>query len=416
LLFPSPTDLIRSVNVVCLHHRLGGFSSHHYNEARGLLAELGQRGIRLELLVNARAEPAIVAELGAQAVLDDPTFRLEWSFEERSRRFRSMLHKHSDRLLGRDDVLLVTIATQLEAHALTLWLRERPRRKRPWVMVLFLSDRWNRAGREEYERQAAEFREVAAAIASLDDDETRRMIFCAVTELLAAELRELLGTEVGVAPLPQRYGDPLPQTGASGATRRPLVTILGGTRREKGSYLIPDIIRACRTEVDVAFLVHLTNNTLTPAEAEQLAGIAGEPQVSVIRDALPLLQYETAVAGADLALFPYEVVPYRKRCSGVFAEAVAYGKPVVVTPGTWLAAQVEAGRAAGIVSEDFEPSSIARAIARCVAGLDPLTRQAQSLSAEWRRTNSLPAFVDFLQAEIARRKGTEGQRRRWFRL
>jgi glycosyltransferase involved in cell wall biosynthesis len=55
---------------------------------------------------------------------------------------------------------------------------------------------------------------------------------------------------------------------------------------------------------------------------------------------------------------------------------VAYGKPVVATRGTWMAEQIEAGRAAGTIFEDLEPDSIARAIARCVVDLKSLQQSA----------------------------------------
>jgi glycosyltransferase involved in cell wall biosynthesis len=396
---------------VCLHHRLGGYSSHHYNEARGLREELDRRQTKLVLLVNAHAEPRVVAELQARAVLDDPTFRLEWSFAERSGRFVDMLHAHVDRSVRRDDRLLVTIATQLEAHALTRWLQGLPDRRKPWIVVLFLSDRWNRGTREDHERQIGELGELRAALASLSADDARRMILAAVTERLAAELSDVLGTNVAYAPMPLPYGQPPPSTRPSS---RPLVAILGGTRREKGSYRIADIIRATRALADVDFLVHLTNDTLTTDEAAQLARIADEPHVTVIREALPVAAYEAALASADLALFAYEVIPYRQRCSGVFGEAVAFGKPAIVTPGTWMAEQIANRRAAGAIADDETPESYARAIARCVANLDALRRDAESLSDAWRRTVSLTAFLDQIQAEIARRGADEPSRRRRF--
>ncbi len=87
----------------------------------------------------------------------------------------------------------------------------------------------------------------------------------------------------------------------------------------------------------VEFLVHLANNTLTAEEAEQLAQIAEEPQVIVIREPMSLPEHDVALNSADIGLFPYEVFPYRKRNSGVFAEAAAYGKPVV---GEFLAGEL----------------------------------------------------------------------------
>ncbi|HYM59280.1 MAG TPA: glycosyltransferase [Thermoanaerobaculia bacterium] len=390
------------MKVICLHHRLGGLTSHHFNEAHGFMEEFDRRGKQFVLLVNAHAPAQIVAELKAHAVLDDPTFRMEWSFEERSRRFVKMLHKEVDRRLNADDCVLITIATQLEAYALTRWLAEMPRRKKPWIVILFVSDRWNRSTRDEYERQIAEFRKLNAAIASLAAEDARRMIFFAVTAPLAEELTALLGTSVDIAPMPLPYGDPHLYRPATPQSRLPRVAILGGTRPEKGSYLIPEIIRACRSHVQVEFLVHLTNNTMTPEAFEKLARIAGEPHVTVISEPMTLPEYNAALHSATVALFPYEVTPYKKRTSGVFAEAVAFGKPVVATRGTWMAAQIEAGRAAGTIFDELQPDSIAQAIARCVADLESLQESAQALSSAWRAANSLSAFVDLMEGRIAK--------------
>ncbi|MBK5260364.1 MAG: glycosyltransferase [Thermoanaerobaculia bacterium] len=402
------------MKVICIHHRLAGLTSHHFNEAHGFAREFDRRGKKFVLMVNHHAPAHIVAELNAHAVLDDPTFRMEWSFEERSRRFVDMLHRNVDRRVRAGDCVLITISTQLEAHALTRWLQELPGRKKPWIVILFLSDRWNRSGRDEYERQIAEFRTLNAAIASLTPEDARKMLFFAVTDLLAEELSGLLGTRVDYAPMPLPYVDPQLFPTAKRELDLPRVAILGGTRREKGSYLIPEIVRACRSHVQVEFVVHLTNNTLTAEELEKLERLTGEPDVILIRQPMTLPEFYATLKSADIALFPYEVIPYRKRTSGVFGESVAFGKPVVATPGTWLAEQIEAGRAAGVISEDLEPDSIARAVARCVAELEPLTRSAQALSPEWRRTISLSAFVDLIETQIALRSQNEHPTRRWW--
>src|SRR5205807_1773779 len=177
-----------------------GLTSHHFNEAQGFIEEFARRGTSFELLVSIRAPPPIVAELGAHAVLDDPTFRMEWSFEVRSDRFLAMLHEHLDHRATADHCVLITVSTQLEAHALTCWLAALPSARKPWVVTLFLSDRWNRSGQAEYERQVAEFRKLAASIASISPMDAHRLMFFAVTESLAEELTGLLGTPVAVAP------------------------------------------------------------------------------------------------------------------------------------------------------------------------------------------------------------------------
>jgi len=404
------------MKVICLHHRLAGFTSHHFNEAHGFRQEFARRGKEFVLLINSQAPAPIVAELEAHAVLDDPTFRLEWSYEERSKRFLRMLHAKIDGRLRANDCVLITIATQLEAHALTRWLQELPLRKKPWIVILFLSDRWNRYGPDEYDRQIAEFRTLEATISSLTPDVARRVIFLATTGLLAEELTGLLGTNVDAAPMPLPYGDPQLSSAAERESHLPRVVILGGTRREKGSHLIPAIVEACRSHVQAEFVVQLANDTLTAEELEKLATVGNQPNVTVIRHPMTLPEYNAALNDADIALFPYEVIPYRKRTSGVFAEAVAFGKPVVVTRGTWMAEQIESGRAAGTIFEDLQPDSIARAIARCVADLESLQQSAQAVSSTWRRTVSLSAFVDLMETQIAlRSKDDKPKRLSWWR-
>ncbi len=390
---------------ICIHPRFGGFTSHHFNESHGFMREFDRRGKEFLLLINVRASAQIVAELHARPVIDDPTFRIEWSFEERSRRFLEMLHSQVDADLNANDCVMITVASQLEAHALTCWLQELPRDIKPWVVILIIGDRWNRSGREEYERQIAEFRILQAAISSLAPEDARRMIFGTTTDLLAEELRGLLGTQVDVVPIPMAYGDPALYPSAKPNSHLPRVSVLGGTRREKGSCLMPDIVRVCRSHVRVEFLIQLVNNTLTVEEVKDLARIAKEPHVTVIREPLPMPEYNIALNSADIALFPYEIIPYRKRTSGVFAEAVAYGKPVVAPRGTWMAEQIEAGRAVGTIFEDLKAESIAQALACCVANLGPLRQSAQAKSIEWRKKFCLSAFVDYLEEQIALRSG-----------
>ncbi|MBK8618589.1 MAG: glycosyltransferase [Anaerolineales bacterium] len=389
------------MKTICIHHRLGGFTSHHFNEAYGFLQEFDRRGKEFLLLVSIHCPVQIVAELNARAVLEDSTFRMEWSFEERSRRFLDMLHAQIDADLNVNDRVLITISTQLEAHALACWLQELPLIKKPWIVILILSDRWNRSGREEYERQIAEFRILNAAIEHLAPEDAQRLIFCTLTDLLAEELSSLLGTKVGVAPIPLEYGDAGSYNSVISRPHLPRVAVLGGTRREKGSYLIHDIIQACRSQVNVEFLVHLANNSLTSEEVERLSRIVEEPQVIVVCEPMNLIEYNAALVSADIALFPYEVIPYRKRISGVFAEAVAYGKPVIATRGTWMAEQIEAGRASGTTFEDLQLDSIVKAIARCVVDLEQLQNSAIHLSVEWRKKYCLSAFVDYMDEQIA---------------
>jgi hypothetical protein len=390
-----------------LHHRLIGITGHRFHEALGLRDEAWRRGMKPVILIHETAHDAVrVALPDARAVLHDPVFRTDWSFNERTRDFVAMLHAQVDRELWRGDRVLMTVATQCEARALALWLRELPVERRPWILVLFPSDRWNRRGPEERERQVAEFRSLAADVAALAAADRRRLLFCSHTRGLSAEISSLLGQPLGVAPVPEIYKgmETLAAARPARLDRPPRVAVLGGARMEKGSLRVRPVVQACRRRrLALEFRVHLVNELLAPAEFEDLAAVAGEPGVTVVRGPLSRQEYLRLLAESDVLLLPYDRLPYRQRPSGTLAEAVGCGMPVVVPDGIWAAEQVEEGMAAGVVYEGDDAEAIAEALGRCAAAIEPLRAQARALAPSWMRTHSAQAFLDWMEGEIAAR-------------
>lgn len=392
--------------VIGIHHRLISLSGHRYTEAVGSVEEYSRRGLKVLLFISRFASPKIAQNLRAKAVLGDPTFCLEWSFEERTRLFTEMLHTHIAPVVEADDRVFLTVATQLEANALARWLRELPPQKKPWIVTVFLSDRWNRYGPAEYARQVDEFRILREELKKLSDTENQKLLFFSVNEKLSDEIGRLVGRDVGFVPMPLRYELSQWNDGKSGGARShttPVVAVLGGMRLEKGSALIPGIFRACWGLVEVRFRIQMVNEGLSPEDFASALALADEPTVTAILNEMQIEEYARAMRSADLAIFPYEVISYRQRTSGVFGEAVAYGKPVVVPEGTWLAQQIEEGRAVGIVCKDLSPEGYARGIAACIANLRQLTSEAQTLSTGWRESVSITRFTDIVEQEIARR-------------
>jgi len=391
------------MKIICIHHRLAGMNGHRFNEACGLVREAARGRFELVLLVHAEAGAEIASRLNARPVLVDTTYAAGWSFEQRTRGFIPQLHEHIDAELGPGDCVLITVATQLEANALAAWLGELPRDRKPWIVILMMNDRWNQGDATEYGRQAAEFRMLRDALHDLPPGDLHRLIFCASTPGLADELYEFLQVPVAVAPM-TKLGEGMPAPDP--AQPRPCIALLGGARREKGSHLVRDIIHACKGRVEADFLVHLMNETLTTAEFADMESIAGEPGVEVIRGPLPLEQYTRALQSSGIILFPYQVIPYIKRTSGIFYEAVASGKLVVVPRGTWMARQLEDDRAAGVMFDETGVESIVDAISRCVRDREQLEFLARERKAAWVREHGISSFIDFMEREIALRQAS----------
>jgi glycosyltransferase involved in cell wall biosynthesis len=388
------------VKVIALHHRLGGFGGHRYNEARGLIDECRRRGWELDLPISVHAPPAVVERLApfARPVFDDPTFDFSRTFEQRADEFERQVRAHVEPALTADSRVLVTVATQCEACALARWAQSLPQERIPSFFVLFLSDRWNRAGARPDER--AEIAAAGRELRRLSAARRTRFVLTASTPGLAAELSLRMGCAVAPAPAHLNYRG-LAEIARERTTRplraQPVVGLLGGARPEKGSHLIPDIVAACRARAPVRFLVQAWNEGAGAAVTERIRLLAAEPNVTIVDGPIERDAYERALAEIDLLLCPYERVNYRQRNSGIVAEGVAAGLPCVVPSGTWMAAQIEAGRIAGVVYAGDGPSDAAEATMRGAGDLAALTRTAARLAAPWRESESLGAWLDAME-------------------
>ena len=183
-----------------------------------------------------------------------------------------------------------------------------------------------------------------------------------------------------------------------------MVGILGGARPEKGSHLIPAIVQESRRLGRINFTIQLANEQLPEQDFARLCRLAEEPGIQIARGPLDQIAYRSLLASCDILLLPYDRLCYRQRGSGIFVEAAVTGRPVVVPTETWMGRQLAAGTVAGTAFDGDDAASIARAVIRASDTLPALAACAQERAADWQRTMTLDAFLDWLEAEIARRE------------
>lgn len=180
---------------------------------------------------------------------------------------------------------------------------------------------------------------------------------------LAQRLTRLAGLPVEVLPiphLPEELPPPLP------CQDRPMHLVsLGNARDEKGFLEILQAIALLRAETHgldgLRFTLQV--NDPSPSLLPALQALARDlpPEVRLLPDTLSPAQYHTALAEADLVLLPYWRETYEARTSGVLPEALAGGRPVICTAGTWMSDEL-ALHGAGLVVADHDAPGLARAI------------------------------------------------------
>lgn len=227
-----------------------------------------------------------------------------------------------------------------------------------------------------------------------------RIVFTTDSSLLANQYEKLSGRPFSILPIPH-----LPVADAVGIgswggalAGKTVLAFLGTPREEKGYHLLPEAVAGVlREKSDLAFVVQSDvgqESSLCVREARDRLRALGQ-QVIVIERSLETREYYEILQAASAVLMAYSPQVYRARTSGVFAEALAFGKTVIVTAGTWLETQVSS-LGTGVVCEAFTGEGLLRGIERYLSDRNGYDERAGKASVLWRTTHNPKTFVDRL--------------------
>jgi len=125
------------------------------------------------------------------------------------------------------------------------------------------------------------------------------------------------------------------------------ITYLGDARREKGYQHLPHIVQDLWSEYispgKVSFVIQ-SNYNIPEGEPSAVVSrnqlqIFPSDKVKLVIEPPNLEDYQKLLTESDIVLLPYEQTNYYARSSGILAEALAYGIPVLVPAGTWMSRQ-----------------------------------------------------------------------------
>jgi len=102
----------------------------------------------------------------------------------------------------------------------------------------------------------------------------------------------------------------------------------------------------------------------------------------------------SSLLAADVVLVPYSSDAYRYRTSGIFAEAVALGKPVITTRGSWMSDGIDAETA--LLFESGNAVEFAAVMRVAASNLDALSDAAAERRGSWTDFHNPTRFYDLL--------------------
>ena len=362
-------------------HSLGG---HHFNAVQRLQGELAGLGVAAPCLGSGYADRRVVEELACTPTFTRSVYGRTYttpgefadSVAETGRQLAEALRRS-----GMADLIILPCCDQVSAMALARQLKRSWSRPRPRILLWLLygphhlrtPDDLASAGLDGEARAA--FAELAANAAGIE-------AYCE-TPAMADFYRGLVPFEVGVMPGP---GLPARARAIRAAGGPPVVSCIGFANRAKGYRLLPQAVRhVLDRHRDVRFMIHGIVKG-SDAEADQpmfdrLAAL-GE-RVEVRQEVLTSDEYLGRLAETDLLLLPYDPDVYRRRGSGVFADAHHVGIPVVA-PKDCAFARPAFDDGWGVAMTEYDGKSLGIAVLEALDRLAPLSARATEAAGQVR--------------------------------
>jgi glycosyltransferase involved in cell wall biosynthesis len=379
---------------------------HYLNYCSLAVREASRRGIPVS--IYARRECRIECEgLRPLPVFSHDIFKeagrdpLVWPIENFQALNHAFLGDLSQIDLSRfsaDDLLFFPSLNQNQLYGVALWLARIPAPRRPAVAVLlrYLTHEMDYVkGRANHAMLAHYFRYAARALCGVQS----RTFFCADTREMCEAFQSVLGCPVLEVPVAM---DPPPAVESGPGGARPNVTYLGHTSQLKGFHLLPEIIRgALKLDPRPRFTVQIQNGHQHGFDP-LLQWFRKQPasEIGVVEGALSPGEYYRLMAEADIVLLPYSPSYYGRCSSGVFAEAAALGKVIVVPDGTVAARQGREYDLGISVASSWTGTALAEAVGEAVRGRMQLRAKAAAAAARFRTEQSVENFWSRLLSAV----------------
>jgi glycosyltransferase involved in cell wall biosynthesis len=402
------------MRVYLLQHMLASYFGHWFNETTGWIAAARAADVELKVYGSTAMTPDVVRLTGARGVYELTNdivsrFGLPGRFAEKpaeycqplvdfmawSETFREACVAIGKDGIGADDLLAVPFATINEVHGMALWLERVPAARRPAVLFNFHQPHHSWHVEQDRDRAKADFmfsRYAGLRLRALLPE--RRIIITAAEPRLGKLMQQALMLPCHITPMLMNYGDYGVRDAASPRGRALTVSVMGDFRQEKGSLQVIDALSGmAQQRPDTRFFVQVRRAEEADALRRQLQRSAPAARLDAMVGPVSAECYADQLLRSDIAFLPYSWQRYAIRTSGVFAEALACGLPVVVPDNTWMSDQLAQGHGAGETFAEWTPQAMAGALLRAAERIDALHQQALVRSPAWRSAQSIHAYL-----------------------
>lgn len=312
------------------------------------------------------------------------------------------LNKLDRKKFNEEDILIVPVVNQNISFAICLWYHLFHKHNLPYLVLFFRSSCFNYT---HYERHSHTYIIYKMLFKFLDmSPRIKKIWYTTDSEDLANEYRKMTKKIITVLPIPHTPKYCQGTASYKRVDRKNIFTYIGDARDEKGFYLLPDAISMVLSKIDkskVQFIIQ-SNLALYPGQRTIQAKI----KLSNLSDSIMMIdkilesnEYYDLMFHSDAILIPYRMSGhngYYARTSGIFTEALALAKPVIVTKNTWMERQLFKYQGGGVAFEEDNCESLANAMIYFIKEQNKMKKMAVECSKRWVEFHNAKSYLDIL--------------------
>lgn len=183
---------------------------------------------------------------------------------------------------------------------------------------------------------------------------------------------------------------------------------MGDSRESKGFNLLPGLVQQVLTESSNTYFAIQCPKSASGSDTDSLPKAAAElyaikerfkERLLLISERLSEEDYANMFRCLDIVLVPYISTPYREATSGIFAEAVALGKPSIVTEDTWMAFELKRF-GGGLEVKRNDSEDLTKKVFELIENHEHYKKKAEGFSNEWCAFHNSHKLAELLINEI----------------
>ncbi len=384
-----------------------GYNGHLFNYAKSLSENLNNNGVEFKIFVSKDCDSKIKKEINTEVVFDNlPNENVFKTFF--GKMFKSVviynfhlfkgLKKISKNNQLKNKLLFFGTIQHIHLFGLILWLIFTKKKNCPKTIILTLRlsiyrydlNRWSLS----YVWYVFAFKLINLVKLKCN------IYFITDSNKLVDEYKKLTNLNISLLPIPHTFKHTdFVNFEFTKNTYSIVFTSLGSARKNKGFDILIDAIILLSKKSNFEnyqFILQSncsSNDTFIKSKID-LIKVYSFNNVTLIDRELKENEYYSLLNISDVVLIPYDMGIYYANTSGIFTEAVSFGKPVIVTKNTWMSDNLSIG--SGYAFENRDAFDLVLKIETSFKNYISMLNESKASSKKWNMYHNSDNFIKLL--------------------